>query len=613
MDKNNKKPIELELLAPAKDLRAGKMAVLAGADAVYIGGPQFGARSAAGNSWEDIAELVEFAHQYYAKVYLPVNTIFFDEETEAVKNAIWKAYDIGVDAIIIQDMGIMEMDLPPIPVFASTQTHNYAAEQVKFLEQAGFSRVILARELSLGQIKDIRKKTSIDLEAFVHGALCVSFSGRCYMSQALCGRSANRGKCIQACRLPYSLVDSMGKILAKDKYLLSLKDFNLLDSLGELADAGITSFKIEGRLKNEVYAANVTAAYRRKLDEIIAASNGIYMRQSSGKIELGFEPDLEKTFNRGYTDYFFQGNAKDIVSLESQKSLGKPMGKISKIGGDYFMLDRNNDLRNGDGICWFSEKGELAGVNINVANENRIYPAKWQNIKIGTEIYRNMDPDFEKKVLAGVGRRVEVDFVFKEIENGFAVQATDEDGNSITKEFVFEKKPALKTEAAEKSWKQQFSKLGETVFAARDFSFEFSQPYFVPLSVQNDWRREVAAALYGERIKNYPRILVEHKKTEHHYPVLDLDYSFNVSNRLAKDFYKRHGARIAEPAFEQLSNTKGKKVMTCKHCLKRLLGVCPKLPDAKEPDFQEPLFLVQEGRRFRLEFDCNNCAMEIWN
>jgi putative protease len=613
MVKNDKTIIELELLAPAKDLNTGKMAVLAGADAVFIGGPVFGARSAAANSWEDIAELVKFAHQYYVKVYLPINTIFFDEETGAVKNAIQKAYDIGIDAIIIQDMGIMEMDLPLIPVFASTQTHNYDAGQVKFLEEAGFSRVILARELSLEQIKDIRKKTSVDLETFVHGALCVSFSGRCYMSQALCGRSANRGKCVQACRLPYSLEDADGKVLAKDKYLLSLKDFNLADSLKDLVEAGITSFKIEGRLKNEIYVGNVVAKYRRELDKIIEAGGGKYKKQSSGIAELGFEPDLDKTFNRGYTDHFFRGRKKDILSLDSQKSMGKLMGKIGKIGGDYFILDRDNDLSNGDGICWFNEKNELVGVNVNVAQAGRIYPAKWQAIKVGTEIYRNLDPNFEKKVLSGVGRQVAVDFIFKETANGFMVAAKDEDGNLAEKEFACEKNLAKKPELVQESWKQQFSKLGDTIFIARNSLFDFKEPYFVPLSALNSWRRETVESLYKKRMKNYPRLSIDNKKTSHHYPHLDLDYSFNVANGLARDFYKRHGARSRELAFEQLTDIKDKKVMTCKHCLKYFLGACPGDPGKNPPDFKEPLYLVHQGRKFRLAFDCANCVMEVWN
>ncbi|MFA5249145.1 MAG: U32 family peptidase [Candidatus Paceibacterota bacterium] len=614
MAKNDKNAIELELLAPAKDLYTARLAVLAGADAVYIGGPQFGARSAAGNSWEDIEELVKFAHQYYVKIYLPINTIFFDEETPAVKEMIWKAYDMGVDAIIIQDMGIMEMDLPPIQIFASTQAHNYDPEQAQFLGKAGFQRVILARECGLEQMKEIRKKTKVDLEVFVHGAICVSFSGRCYLSQALCQRSANRGKCIQACRLPFSLVDSDGKELAKDKFLLSLKDFNLSASLGELIEAGITSFKIEGRLKSDIYVSNVVAKYRQELDKIIAAGGGKYKRPSSGATKLSFEPDLERTFNRGFTTHFLYGRQKDIVSPDSQKSLGKFIGKVKEVGREYFILDRENDLRNGDGLCWFEEKKELVGTNINLVENGRIYPNKWLSLHPGMDIYRNLDVAFGKKVLDGTRRCVAADFFVNETKKGFGVSARDEDGNSAEMEFIFEKKLAQKPELVESSWKKQFSKLGDTVFCARDFSFDLGKPYFVPLSVLNDWRRELISMLFEARMKNYPRITISDRaKTDEPYPWKELDYSFNVSNGLAKKFYQRHGAKVLENSFEQQKDVKGKKLMTARHCLRYFLGACPKNFESGKPQFKEPLFLVYDRKKFRLNFDCAKCVMEVWN
>ncbi|MDO8558887.1 MAG: U32 family peptidase [bacterium] len=616
----------LELLAPARDFVAGKMAVLAGADAVYIGGPRFSARAEAGNSWQDIEELVKFAHQYYVKIYLALNTIFFDEETSAVKEAIYKAYDIGVDAIIIQDMGMMEMDLPPMPIIASTQTNNYDIEQIKFLEKAGFSRVILARELSLEQIEKIRQETSaqggsasgggIDLEVFVHGALCVSFSGRCYFSQALSGKSANRGKCMQACRLPFSLVDDKGKELAKDKFLLSLKDLNLSASIGKLVDAGITSFKIEGRLKDEIYVGNVVAKYRQELDKIIAGSKGKYQRASSGTVELNFEPDPEKTFNRGYTDYFLNGRSNNILSLNSQKSLGKFMGKVKEAARDYFILDRQSDLRNGDGLCWFSKKGELSGTNINVVSGDKIYPNlidKQLEFYPGTDIYRNADPLFEKKVLNGAKRRVAADFMVKETAKGFSLNVKDEDGNSAEMEFSAEKKPAQNPEIAEDSWKKQFSKLGSTVFFMRDFFLQCEKPYFVPPSVLNEWRRSLISELSRIRTENYPKILVKHEKTQNPYPVKELDYSFNVSNTLARDFYQRHGAKVLEASFEQQKDTKGKKLMTTKHCLKHFLGNCPSLQLRISDPHKEPMFLVYNGRKYRLTFDCQKCQMEIFD
>jgi putative protease len=633
----SKKAIELELLAPAKDIATAEVAILAGADAVYIGGPQFGARSAAGNSWEEIEALVKFAHQYHVKIYLPINTIFYDEETAAVKEMIKKAYDIGVDAIIIQDMGIMEMDLPPIPIFASTQAHNYEPEQVEFFDKAGFQRVILARECSLEQIKEIKKRTKVDLEVFVHGAICVSFSGRCYLSQALCQRSANRGKCIQACRLPYSLVDSEGKEIVKDKFLLSLKDFNLSASLGELIEAGITSFKIEGRLKSEIYVGNVVAKYRQELDKIISAGNGKYKRPSSGITKLAFEPDLDRTFNRGYTTHFIYGRQKDCVSVDSQKSLGKFVGKVKEKGDGYFTLDRENDLKNADGLCWFDERNELVGTNINLverpsseedpagepsfakasadksAGETRIYPNKWLSLKPGMDIYRNLDIAFGKKVLNGSERHVAADFVIKETEKGFSVSAKDEDGNAAEMEFAIEKKPAQKPELVEDSWKKQFSRIGGTVFYARDFSFEASKPYFVPMSILNDWRRSLISELSKIRVGNYSRIFAKNKKTDHPYPYKEIDYSFNVSNSLSRAFYQRHGAKVLEASFEQQKDVRGKKLMTTRHCLRYFLGACPKNLEEGRPQFKEPLFLTYNGKKFRLSFDCARCVMEVWN
>lgn len=608
---------ELELLAPAKDFKSGKAAILAGADALYIGGPQFSARSAAGNSWEDIKSLIDFAHQYYVKVYLALNTIFFDDEIEKIKEMINKAYEIGMDAVIIQDMGIMEMDLPPIPVFASTQANNYEAEQVKFLEDAGFSRVILARECGLEKIKEIKTETKIDLEAFVHGSLCVSFSGRCYLSRFLSKRSANRGNCIQACRLPFSLVDARGKIIIKDRFLLSLKDLNLSGRLQDLIDAGVTSFKIEGRLKNEAYAANVTAKYRQEIDKIISEKKGQYKKSSSGYVKLDFEPDLEKTFNRGYTDYFLSGRKKEIISHESQKSLGKFMGKVAGEGKDYFVLDCANDLKNGDGLCWFNDKGDLEGANVNFVEdfsgkEKRIYLNKRFFFRKGADIYRNMDIAFEKKVLSGAKRKIAADFIFEETEKGFKISAEDEDKNKVEKEFIFERKQAEKKDLQKENWKMQFSKLGNSIFNARNFYFNFACPYFVPASVLNIWRRDLIEDLFKERMKNYLRVSVKHKKTYNACPRKELDYSFNVSNGLAIKFYQKRGAKVLEPSFEQQKNLKGKKLMETKHCLRHFLGACPKNLEKSRLEFKEPLFLFYNKQKFRLKFDCIKCVMEVW-
>jgi len=613
---NNKKNevIKLELLAPARDLETGKQAVLAGADAVYIGGPNFGARAAAGNSWSDIEELIKFAHQYYVKVYLALNTIFFNEEIEDVKKAIWKAYEIGVDALIIQDMGILEMDLPPIPLHASTQTDNYTLEQIKFLEKAGFTKVVLARELNLSQITDIHKKSKIELEFFVHGALCVSRSGRCYFSESLSGRSANRGKCQQACRLPFSLVDADGKELVSEKYLLSPKDLNLIDSLGELVEAGVTSFKIEGRLKDLVYVTNVVARYREELDKIIADSNGKYIKASSGKTELSFKPDLAKTFNRGYTDYFLHGRQPEIISPENQKSLGKFIGKVKRVDHRYFTLDRQFKLSNGDGLCWLNPRGGLCGTNVNlISDDGKIYPNKWIPLKPGTLVYCNQDQSFEKAVSSGASRIINFEIAVKELKDGFAITAIDEDKNQALLEIKTDKVVAEKKEQAKQNWETQLCKTGDTIFKVTKIEFNWSGPVFVPVSVLNDWRRQLINLLVKERLEKYPRELTPFKKTTHPYPATNLDYSFNISNDLAKDFYLRHKSVIKEKALELQDDKRGRKIMTTKHCLRYFLQSCPRRAKKGDLKIKEPLSLMYNGKKYPLKFNCDDCEMEIYN
>jgi putative protease len=605
--------IKLELLAPARDLETGKQAVLAGADAVYIGGPSFGARAAASNSWGDIEALVKFAHQYYVKVYLALNTIFFNEELEAIKEAIWKAYDLKVDALIIQDMGILELDLPPIPIHASTQTNNYELEQIKFLEKAGLSRVVLARELSVSEITKIKEKTKVDLEFFVHGALCVSMSGQCYFSQALSGRSANRGKCQQACRLPFSLVDADGKELAKDQYLLSTKDLNLIKSLGELAEAGITSFKIEGRLKDVVYVTNVVAKYRAELDKIIEASDGKFERVSSGLSVADFTPDLAKTFNRGYTDYFLHGRQADIISPENQKSLGKYIGKVKRVDHRYFTLDTPFKLSNGDGLCWFNPRGGLCGTNVNLISEGKIYPNKWIPLKPGTLIYCNQDQSFEKAVTNGVFRSVLFNIEIKENDNGWSIVAIDEDNNKVELKIKTDKVLAEKADKAKQNWETQLSKTGDTIFRVGVIKFSWQQAGFVPVSILNDWRRQLIDLLVAKRLTKYPQEVSEHKKTTHPYPVKELNYSFNIANDLAKDFYVRHKSIVKEEALEVNTDARGKKIMTTKHCLRYFLQACPRRSKKNSPTFKEPLSLIYNGKKYPLKFNCDDCVMEIYN
>ena len=613
MNTSKIKSIPLELLAPARNLEIGKSAILAGADAVYIGGPDFGARSNASNSWEDIAALVKFAHQYYVKIYLTLNTIFFNEETDAVKEAIWQAYELGVDAVIIQDMGILEMDLPPIPIHASTQTNNYNLAQIKFLEQAGFSRVILARELSLSEIAEIRKNTKVELEFFVHGALCVSMSGQCYFSQALSGRSANRGRCQQVCRLPFSLVDAAGTELIKDQYLLSPKDLNLIDSLEDLAASGITSFKIEGRLKDQIYVTNVVAKYREALDKIISASAGRFKKASSGKTTLSFNPDLAKTFNRGYTDYFLHGRQNDIVSPHNQKSLGKCLGNVKRVDHRYFTLDKPFKLSNGDGLCWFNPRGELIGTNVNLISDGKIHPNKWIPLKPGTPIYCNQDQNFEKVVAGGVSRSLKVKINVKETAAGWDISASDDDDNQTILKIKADKIKAEKEDLAKNNWQQQLSKTGETIFVVTEVTFNWQQPSFVPVSVLNGWRRELLDQLLTERLKKYPRIVSKIAKTTNPYPVKELDYSYNVANDLARNFYQRHQSLVKENALELQTNASQKKIMTTKHCLRYFLHACLRRVKKDNLVLKEPLFLVYNGKKYPLKFNCEKCVMEIYN
>ncbi|MEI6835901.1 MAG: U32 family peptidase [Candidatus Falkowbacteria bacterium] len=611
ISKTNK--IKLELLAPARDFESGRLAILAGADAVYIGGPNFGARSAASNSWENIAALITLAHKYYVKVYLAINTIFFNEEAVEVKEAIWRAYELGIDALIIQDMGILEMELPPLPIHASTQTNNYDLEQIKFLEKAGFSRVILARELSLSEITKIKKETKIDLEFFVHGALCVSMSGNCYFSQALSGRSANRGRCQQVCRLPFSLVDADGKELMTEKYLLSPKDLNLINSLGDLSEAGITSFKIEGRLKDSVYVTNVVAKYRAELDKIIEASAGKFTRASSGLSVINFIPDLAKTFNRGYTDYFLHGRQPEIVAPDNQKSLGKYIGKVKRVDHRYFTLDAPFKLSNGDGLCWFNSRGQLNGTNVNLISEGKIYPNKWIPLKPGTLIYCNQDQAFEKAVASGASRSLAVDIEIGETEKGWLLSAIDEDKNKVELLIETAKVLAEKKEQALANWQKQFSKAGETIFRVESLKFNWANPGFVPMSLLNDWRRQLLDLLMAKRLEKYPREIINLKKTTHAYPEKNLDYSYNIANDLAKDFYQRHKSVILEEALELQTDNRGRKLMTTKHCLRYFLQACPRRLKADSPLLKEPLFLVYNGKKYPLKFNCDKCVMEIYN
>ncbi|MGD0036668.1 MAG: U32 family peptidase [Bacteroidota bacterium] len=605
--KNREHVRSIELLSPAKNLATGIAAINHGADALYVGASKFGARAAAGNSLDDITKLVNYAHRYWAKVYITLNTILYDDELDEALALVRSVYEAGADALIIQDMGLLELDLPPLPLFASTQTHNYSLKKIQFLEKVGFQRVILARELSLKQLHEIRANTSIDLEFFIHGALCVSFSGQCYLSQAMQGRSANRGECAQPCRLPYTLKDSSGRILEENKYLLSLKDLNLSEYLHDLIDAGVSSFKIEGRLKDINYVKNVTAFYRQKIDEIIA-KDGSLARASSGKTIIAFQPNPSKTFNRGFTEHFIQRQSKDILSPHTPKSIGAYLGKVEQIERNCFILETEETLHNGDGICFFNARNDLLGTNINKIEGKKIFPSETDGLEVGTMIYRNFDYAFAKELQADKTKRlIAVKMQFVETNDGFAIYIEDENGVKIKVDRVCEKKPAKNKNQAEETVHRQLTKLGDSIFICEEMNVVWNQPYFLPISVCNEMRREGIRQLEEERLRLYNRKISSIQPNNEPYPTRQLDYSANVANKKAEAFYHRHGVENIENVFELQKVTKGKTVMTMKHCLRFQYGLCT----GKNISDAEPLFLQDAKNKYRLEFDCEACQMKI--
>lgn len=600
---------KIELLAPAKNLECGIAAIDHGADAVYIGAPKFGARAAAVNSLEDIAALVEYAHLYNARIYVTVNTILKDEELQETEKMIWALFRAGVDALIVQDMGITGLNLPPIPLHASTQMDNRTVEKVRFLADAGCRQVVLARELSLREISKIHEACpDVPLEIFVHGALCVSYSGQCYVSQACFGRSANRGECAQFCRLPFSLVDAEGRVIVKDKHLLSLKDLNQSDELEALLDAGASSFKIEGRLKDVSYVKNVTAAYRRKLDAIFARRKE-YARASSGSCRYAFNPQLDKSFSRGFTHYYLHGRTKDVFSFDTPKSLGEEMGTMKEARGNYLTVAGLKSFNNGDGVCYIDEQGRLQGFRINRVEGNKLYPQEMPRIKLRTVLYRNFDQEFEK-ILARKSseRRIAVSVRLTDTPFGFALTLTDEDDNSVTLSLAREKEPARTPQ--EENLKTQLAKFGNTPFEAVRIDIDFAGNWFLPASVLADFRRQAVEKLISARRINYRRELFVLKPTAHAFPQSTLTYLGNVMNAQAVSFYAGHGVASIAPAFERAPAEKA-VLMFCKHCLRYSMGWCPVHQRERSP-YREPYYLVStDGKRFRLEFDCKNCQMKV--
>jgi len=631
----------LELLAPAKDLECGQAAVDCGADAVYIGAPRFGARETAGNSIADIEKLAAYAHRVWARVYATVNTLLRDDELAEAERLCRQLHGAGVDGLIIQDVGLLECDLPPLPLIASTQMHNCSVERVAFLEKVGFSRVILARELDIDQIRAIRAATRVELEAFIHGALCVSMSGQCSLSYAFGGRSGNRGQCAQPCRRLYSLHDAGGGTLVHDKHVLSPRDLNLSEHLRELVGAGVTCFKIEGRLKNKAYVMNIVGYYRQKLDALLADVGG--KRASSGKTTLGFAPDPDKTFNRGYTTYFLHGRGVAVASPNSPKHVGEPLGRVASVRRDSFVLQPAASLQSGDGISFFGRDQELHGTVVNQIDGTAVFPEKLGSIERGLRVFRNHDHAFVSQVLRSKNqRRIAVNLRLSGTAAGFRLEATDGDGVTASQEIACARVWADKPVQARVVLERQLAKLGASEFCASHIDVNLSQMPHLPLATLNALRRGLVEELRRQRARLRPVRTIAHAPSrvgsrpaqpaadrrgrvwepfqgshvnDTPFPERELSFLGNVLNRKAAVFYRRHGVGHIEPAAESGLDMHGRKVMTTRFCIKYEMGFCPRAPgDASRVCPVEPWVLVDdEGRRLRLDFRCGerNCVMEI--
>lgn len=609
MHKMKQRPIEL--LAPAKNLECGIEAINHGADAVYIGAPRFGARAAAGNSLADIEALVQYAHLYNVRIYVTVNTILRDDELKETEAMIWDLYRVGVDALIVQDMGLTQLNLPPIPLHASTQMDNRTVEKVRFLADAGFRQVVLARELSVNEISRIHASCPDTLlEVFIHGALCVSYSGQCYVSEACFGRSANRGECAQFCRLQFDMTDADGKVIEKGKHLLSLKDMNQSDNLEELLDSGASSLKIEGRLKDVSYVKNVTAYYRQKLDALFKRRKE-YVRASSGSVKLAFRPQLDKSFSRGFTDYFAHGRNPGIFSFNTPKSLGEEVGTVKEIRGNYLTVAGVKAFSNGDGLCYLDAQGRLQGFRVNRVENNKLFPQEMPRIKPKTVLYRNFDQEFDRIMQKkSAERKLAVDVSLAENNFGFTLTMCDEDGNSVS--MALSKDKELARTPQHDNLINQLGKLGNTPFVPRNIEVDLSENWFIPSSELAELRRATVEKLLALRRINYHRELWRMPETEHPYPQKELTYLGNVMNKEAAAFYQKHGVEKIAPAFE-MEHPEGAALMFCKHCLRYSMGWCPVHHKVKSP-YREPYYLVSgDGKKFRLQFDCKNCQMKVYS
>ena len=608
----------LELLAPAKNLACGIAAIDHGADAVYIGASRFGARAAVGNSVDDIRQLCDYAHRFRAKVYVTVNTIVYDEELDATRQLLSELGEVGVDAVLVQDMAVLTMC--QLPLHASTQTDNRSVEKVRWLREQGFVRAVLARELSLEEIATIHREVpDMELEVFVHGALCVSYSGICYASQHCFGRSANRGACAQFCRMPFSLVDADGKEVEHDRYLLSLKDMNQSDHLLELAEAGATSFKIEGRLKDISYVKNVTAAYSQQLNRIVSRYPDKYCRSSLGVCSYTFTPDLRKTFNRGYTTYFLQGRQPEIASFDTPKAVGEFVGTVKELRPDSFNVAGVSSFANGDGLCFYNGH-QLEGFRANRVVGNRIYPYRMpQGLKPGMRLYRNSDQEFERLLAKpSAERRIPIRISLQAIAEGFELTATILSQSSalapLTVSFTAEHQEAQKP--PRENIIRQLSKLGDTIYVCSEVEIPADFNFFIPNSLLSEMRRSLTDQLQrlGMKTQTHASAVAEaqEKTTDRQAtavgtpPAYSYSYLYNISNRLSQTFY---GAN-QQTAYE-LKGGAG-PIMQCRHCIRYSLGYCVKR-GGKRPQWHEPLSLrLGDGRSFRLEFDCKNCQMNVF-
>jgi putative protease len=605
----------LELLAPARNADTAISAILAGADAVYMGASSHGARKDAANSIDDIRRVTDFAHQFNAKVYATVNTIIYDRELRDVERLITDLYHSGTDALIVQDMGILRMDIPPIELHASTQCDIRSVEKARFLAEVGFTRLVLPRELSLREIEEIHSAVpDTELEAFIHGALCVSYSGDCRASFMTGGRSANRGECAQICRLPYTLTDSRGRKFMEDKHLLSLRDLNRSDSLGAMADAGVCSFKIEGRLKEEGYVKNTVAWYSRILDRVVGESGGNYRRLSAGRSNAGFNPSPEKSFNRGFTTYFLSGHApvKGIASFDTPKATGTPVGKVKRCEGKVIIAELSAQLANGDGLGYFDGEGRFQGFRLNRAEGQRLYPASPRTIAPGTVLYRNRDKEWDDAIAsARTTRTISVDMVLRTVgSDRLALELTDECGTSVTATAtVGQLQQALTPQEAPR--RQLLGKLGGTIYRVGKI-IDLAGGVFIPASALAGLRREAVALLDKARVMTHRFGLRRPENPDAVCQSASLSYRDNVANHLAEEFYRSHGVTEIVPAVEVESPDDETLVMTTRYCLRREAGKCLLTPQGRQwPD--TPLYLRSGNISLRVEFDCRRCGMRIYH